>query len=387
VEWESGIVGFAGEFSMGWRRFYDRVTEGMELAELWSQFKSEARTTYRLYSHEIDWETMRGAPRWRRFFRISWAFFISMLMHLSPARRVLLLISLLLVLLGTRGGQGTQPAISLYGGLGLLLLLALELADRVIMKRDLEIAREIQQWLIPEEPPSLEGADIAFATRPANTVGGDYYDVILRRAREKANQAVLLVMADVAGKSIPAALLMATFQSSLKAMLTAEPTLQELAHGLNYYTCTRSQEGRRFTTAFLAEFELNTGVVTYINAGHNHPVLLRAGGQVERCERGGLPFGIRPEAQYELGTTTLGAGDLLLVFTDGVTEAVNESDEEYGEPRLLAHLQQITRESADAAIRELMTDLGQFVGQARQHDDMTWLIVSVPAGVPTAIAE
>ena len=115
----------------------------------------------------------------------------------------------------------------------------------------------------------------------------------------------------------------------------------------------------------------------YVNAGHNYPILQRSAGQVERCETGGLPFGIKREARYEVGTTCLEAGDLLLIFTDGVAEAVNENEEEYSEPRLLDRLQQITRESADASLNALMTDLNQFVGQARQHDDMTWLIVSI----------
>ena len=184
-------------------------------------------------------------------------------------------------------------------------------------------------------------------------------------------------MADVVGKSIPAALLMATFQASLKAMLAAKPTLLELAQGLNSCTCTQSGEGRRFTTAFLAEFDFRTGAMMYVNAGHNYPILQRSAGQVERCETGGLPFGIKREARYEVGTTCLEAGDLLLIFTDGVAEAVNENEEEYSEPRLLDRFQQITRESADASLNALMTDLNQFVGQARQHDDMTWLIVSI----------
>jgi len=349
----------------------------MKLAELWSQFKSEAGSTYKLYSHEIDWGQLEKTPRWRRYFKTGWTLFLSMLMHLSPARRLLLLISILFVLLGRGGTVTNQPSLSFVGGLGLLLLLGLELADRVIMKRDLEIAREIQQWLVPEKPPQVPGVDISFSTRPANTVGGDYYDVILRGKEGDADQDLLLVMADVAGKSMPAALLMATFQASLKAMLTAKPTLQELAQGLNYYTCTRSQEGRRFTTAFLAEFDFKTGAMTYINAGHNYPILQRSGGQVERYEKGGLPFGIRFGAEYEVGTTTLEAGDLFLMFTDGVTEAVNEH-EEYGELRLLDRLKKVTRESADATLDALMTDLDQFVGQTRQHDDMTWLIVSIP---------
>lgn len=363
---------------MGWRTFYDRVTEGMALADLWSQFKAETRTTYKLYSREIDWKELDKTPKWRRFFRLFWALFLSMLMSLSPARRVLLLASMLLVFIGKNGDPSSNLSASFYGGLGLLLLLGLELADRVIMKRDLEIAREIQQWLVPEEPPQVAGADVAFATKPANTVGGDYYDVILHGSQENAEESLLLVVADVAGKSVPAALLMATFQASLRAMLAADPDLSELVQNLNSYTCSRSRDGRRFTTAFLAEYDVKSGSMVYVNAGHNYPILKKRRGEVTRLESGGIPFGIRRSERYELGATSLQKGDFLLIFTDGVTEAVNEDGEEYGEARLLDSLQHVTAENARASLHKLMADLDQFVGQERQHDDMTWLVVSVP---------
>ena len=363
---------------MGWRDFYNRVTEGMELAELWGQFKSDARSSYRFYSREIDREKLEQTPRWRRSFKTAWALLLAMLMQLSPARRVLLLLSLLLILAGVFGDQTNRPSLALYGGLGLVIVLSLELTDRVIMKRDLEIAREIQHWLVPEHPPPVPGVDIAFATRAANTVGGDYYDVILRRDEDGNEQDLLLVMADVAGKSIPAALLMATFQASLQALLPARPTLHQLARGLNYNTCSRSQGGRRFTTAFIAEFDFKSGTMSYINAGHNYPIIRRPGGGFERCETGGLPFGIDSEAEYEAGKTRLDPGDLLLVFTDGVTEAVNDRGEEYGETRLLARLQQDTHGSAASILQALRSEVDQFVGQTRQFDDMTWLVVTLP---------
>ena len=123
------------------------------------------------------------------------------------------------------------------------------------MKRDLEIAREIQQWLVPSEPPHIPGMDIAFATRPQNTVAGDYYDAFFRAPASggRAAQALLVVVADVAGKSVPAALLMATFQAGLRALSATPATLEEIIIGMERYTRAHSLEGRRFTTAFIAE--------------------------------------------------------------------------------------------------------------------------------------
>ena len=137
------------------------------------------------------------------------------------------------------------------------VVLLLELADRVMMKRDLEIAKDIQAWLLPGAPLQIPGYQIAYATRPANTVAGDYYDVILRpgTGRRRRDDRILFVVADVAGKSIPAAMLMATFQASLRTLSTSGVALAELVAGVNRYACSNSQGGVRFTTAFFAELD------------------------------------------------------------------------------------------------------------------------------------
>jgi sigma-B regulation protein RsbU (phosphoserine phosphatase) len=241
------------------------------------------------------------------------------------------------------------------------------------MKRDLEIARDIQRWLVPSTPPSLPGIDIAFATRPANTVSGDYYDAFPR-----PGERLMLAVADVAGKSVPAALLMATIQASLRTLAAERATLLELVAGLNRYASAHSLAGARFTTAFLAELDLATLDLTYVNAGHVPPVLLRASGGFERLEDGGLPLGIRAEASYDSGRVRLERGDLLAILTDGVTEAENENAEEYGEERLLGLFRRPAQASAAAELKEIMSAVDAFVGTARQHDDITALVLLLP---------
>ncbi len=176
-----------------------------------------------------------------------------------------------------------------WGGVLMFVVLLLELADRVVMKRDLEIAKDIQAWLLPGAPLQIPGYQIAYATRPANTVAGDYYDVILRPGPEPSADRVLFVVADVAGKSIPAAMVMATFQASLRTLSTSGVTLQEMVAGVNRYSCSNSQGGVRFTTAFFAELDPATGDLAYVNAGHNVPILRRRSGVVERLEAGWHP--------------------------------------------------------------------------------------------------
>ena len=208
-----------------------------------------------------------------------------------------------------------------YGGVVLFVLLMLEIADRVVMKRDLEIARDIQSWLLPATPPLVPGMAIAFATRPANTVAGDYYDVFARPPLDSGDARFLLTVADVAGKSIPAALLMATFQASLRTLSATPSSLADMVSGMNKYACTNSQGGLRFTTAFLVGIRSATWELKYINAGHNNPILRRKSGAIEYLVAGGLPLGIRAEAAYESGSAILQPGDWLVIFTDGLIEA------------------------------------------------------------------
>jgi sigma-B regulation protein RsbU (phosphoserine phosphatase) len=369
--------------------FWQRVTEGIEIQVLWTQFVAEARASYSLYSREVDWDALAHESRGRRILKTASALFWAMLMKLSPARRVFLLIALVLGLLAlvqghqvqTDHGTFTQPpqnfTFVLLSLAALIFLLALELADRVTMKRDLEIAREIQRWLVPEAPPQVAGVDIAFATRPANTVGGDYYDAFLREVTDGETPAnrLLLVIADVAGKSVPAALLMATFQASLRALSNARQPLTELVTGMNRYACAHSLGGRRFTTAFFAELDAKARVLTYIGAGHNAPILRRASGTIERLDSRSLPLGIDPRVQFAASTLALGAGDLLVCFTDGVIEAVNAQDEDYGEARLLDLVKAGGAETASSTLKRLMADVEKFVGATRQHDDITCLIL------------
>jgi phosphoserine phosphatase RsbU/P len=371
------------------RSFWQRVTEGFAINQLWGQFLSEARTSYGLYSKDVDWDEIgREKRKVKRFFRAAWALFQAMLMKLTPARRVLLLLALVLLIVQPEfQWSGNNAAVGPFrlgeiGGIILFVLLALELADRVTMKRDLEIAREIQQWLVPSHPPFVPGFDIAFATRPQNTVAGDYYDAFLRPvAGDSAKPALLVVVADVAGKSVPAALLMATFQAGLRALAATPESLEEIAVGLDRYARAHSLGGLRFTTAFLAEIDPDTRRMRYINAGHNDPLLRRTAGPIERLSAGGVPFGLPPiaeqEPSYQPGSVQLSVGDVLCVFTDGVVEAVDDGGQEFGEARLLSTVQAAPPESAADTLRRIMTQVNTFAGQARQQDDITCLVLRV----------
>lgn len=371
-------------FGVRVRQFWDRVTEGLQISQLWSQFESEARASYRLYSKDVAAKTPEGLTDRGRRIHVVKEFFWAVFEKLSPARRVLLLFALVLLVIPESNFQytGANGKVQIgefnfhfWSALILLVLLMLEIADRVVMKRDLQIAREIQTWLLPGAPPQIPGLAIAYATRPANTVAGDYYDVFPRPGKTNADNRVVLAVADVAGKSIPAAMLMATFQASLKTLSTAQVPLAELASNMNRYACTNSQGGLRFTTAFLAEYDPARRTLDYINAGHNNPILRRASGQIERLDVGGLPFGIQPEVQYQSGNVTLTPGDWLIVFTDGLVEAENARQEDYGEMRLMTAIEAGKMLEPSEMLKRLMAEVDLFVGTTPQHDDVTCMLI------------
>jgi phosphoserine phosphatase RsbU/P len=367
--------------------FWNRVSDGMRLDDLWKQLRSDARSTYRLYSHEIGTAGPQGVTRRKQFFHVAKQFFWAILDKLTPARRILLLLALVLLLapqvqmIDRPGGNWQyQFDFRVLGGLLILGVLILELTDRVVMKRDLQIAKEIQAWLLPACPPEVPGLEIAFATRPANTVAGDYYDVFPRRCSDGSNQEVskgsyLIAVADVAGKSVPAAMLMATIQASLRTLCTTPGSITELVERINRYVCTNSQSGRRFTTAFLAEYQPASRELHYVNAGHNAPILRRRSGATEELRAGGLPLGVMEATAYESGFVTLEAGDLLAAFTDGLVEAENVRSEEYGGARFLSVLQAQSAAPADVILSSVLFDIDRFVGTAPQHDDVTLMLL------------
>jgi len=371
-------------FGVRLRQFWQRVTEGLEVSQLWSQFETEARSSYRLYSRDVAAKTPEGLTRRGHHLHVVKEFFWAVLEKLSPARRVLLLAALLMLVFPSSGfsyhDAGHQLHVvefdfHFFGGLLMFVLLILEIGDRVVMKRDLQIAREIQTWLLPGAPPQIPGISVAYTTRPANTVAGDYYDVFPRPGTTNEENRVVFAVADVAGKSIPAAMLMATFQASLKTLSTAQVALPQLVANMNKYACSNSQGGLRFTTAFLAEYDAARRVFHYINAGHNNPILRRSNGAIERLDVGGLPLGIQPEARYESASITLAPGDWLIIFTDGLVEAENARQEEYGETRLLSALEAGASATPKGLLDQLMANVDLFVGATPQHDDVTCLLV------------
>ena len=369
------------KIAAGVRSFWQRTSDGLTAEQLWTQFRREGRSSLNLYSAETgrnlreEWSARKG----RR--RVIAAVAGAMYDRLPPVRRLLLLLALGLLVIPafdytTDSGLRISPN-SLPSALILLALLVLELADRVGLKRDLEIARDIQQMLLPERPPTLPGLDIAFATKAANTVAGDYYDAFPRPSA--TGPRLLLIVADVAGKGIPAGLLMAAVQAGLHTLAADPVPLAELATRLNRAMCERSGGGRHLITAFIAEFDAATRSLGWVNAGHNPPILVRSGSPLEHLKEGGLPLGAFPVSRYESGHTELRSGDALYIYTDGVVEAMDPSGAEYGEDRLATLVATLTTTTAAASLSRIFESVDRFAGAAPQYDDITCLVLRVAA--------
>jgi len=360
--------------------FWQRVSEGRRIDDLWSQFSADARSTYGFYGKDVDWDEVNKLSRWKRPFPIARQLFWAMMNKLTPARRVLFLLAVgLLAVSGfhfeVSNGNTVEFKYEFFSALLFLLLLSLELADKITMKRDLEIAREIQAWLVPSTPPMIPNAEVAFYTRAQNSVAGDYYDAFYPTGDASVGGKLMLVMADVAGKSVPAALLMATLQASLRTIASEGLPLTELAVRLNHYACAHSLGGQRFTTAVLAEYDPTTRRLAYVNAGHNSPVIRRANASTERLESASLPLGITPEATFPSFDVSLQPGDMLVLFTDGVVEAFNAAGEEFSDTRWLNIIRGLPNLDAQQTLEFLMKSVEDFVGATRQSDDITCLVL------------
>jgi sigma-B regulation protein RsbU (phosphoserine phosphatase) len=362
-----------------WQSLRDLFTRDLTHQGLRELVQQEAQETVRFLTREANLSELASLPWHQRYPRTAWRSFLAMAYRLSPWRRVLFAASALVLPFGwiwflahllSVGLFSLEPLGSgrmwlLFSATALFFLLALELRDKLGLKGDLEVARQIQFGLLPFEPWERDGVSIATAMRPANTVGGDYFDVI-----DLGGKRIAIAVGDVAGKGMPAALLMALLQGSLRTLLSAGLRGEELVSKLNGHLCANIPSNR-LITFFYAELDCATGRLSYVNAGHNPPFVLAAGGPTLRLASTAIALGITTEADFPQMTLDLQRGDRLVLYTDGITEAENASDEEYGEARLKAWLEANRDETGRRLIDGVIAEVLAYCGAVRPRDDMT----------------
>jgi sigma-B regulation protein RsbU (phosphoserine phosphatase) len=364
-----------------WQALRDLFTRDLTHQGLRELLQQEAQDTFRFLTREANLAELAPLPWHERVPKTLWRSFLAMAYRLSPWRRVLFAASALVLPFGWLwfaahlvgvGPFSLEPFTNgrvwlLLSATALFFLLAMELRDKLGLKGDLEVARQIQFGLLPFEPWERDGVTIATAMRPANTVGGDYFDII-----ELGGGRIGIAVGDVAGKGMPAALLMALLQGSLRTLISAGLRGEELVKKLNAHLCA-SIPSNRLITFFYGELDPSSGQLRYVNAGHNPPFVLAARQPSARLAATAMALGITTDTGFQSMALELEPGDRLVLYTDGVTEAENPRDEEYGDLRLQAWLEanrdETGRHLIDGVIREVLAHCGT----ARPRDDMTLL--------------
>jgi hypothetical protein len=354
-------------------RFVRSYTEGMRESEFSRLFDRDAVHAFDVVTREHDREEEPENDFWRFLHRVR-IFFLGLSFKLSPPRRLLFAICIVLSLLGLFGidlDNFPTARIAIMFSLsvaGLVLLLVLELADRVVVRDELEVARELQRELLPRRAPAVSGYDFAFSYRTANTIGGDYYDFL-----ELDDGRLVVVIGDASGHGIAAGLLMAIANSALKLGFDADPDPVTAAGLVNRALC-RTGGRRAFMTLYCGVLEPQTGRLRFVCAGHPFPFLRRADGRIIELGTGALPLGIRLELALSSHETVIEAGDTLLLYTDGVVETLDAGGESYGFDRLRKGL---APGGASQAIHDrLLRELDQFRGDEPVYDDRSLVVVS-----------
>lgn len=336
-------------------------------------------TISRLETFYLSSERQERLAHMRHFKRVLffWGWVLKGLyFRLTPARRILFLIALLFMWNGTtdiaREHFRIQIDVGFIGVALLLFILMLELMDKLVAKDELEAGRTVQLALMPNHPPVLPGWDIWLYTRSANDVGGDLVDYLPVGAVD-TDARLGVMLGDVAGKGLPAALLMAKLQATLRALVTAAGSLGELGAETNRIL-NRDGLPNRFATLVYAEIAPNSGRVRLLNAGHMPPLVLRRGG-IEEISGASIALGMMPDSRFNEQQTELEIDDALVVYSDGITEAMNAADDFYGDDRLRAALAAGRSRTAADAGAAVLASVDAFVGAAPVHDDMSLIVL------------
>lgn len=286
-----------------------------------------------------------------------------------------------LVILGERPGRLSFSEADLEFGTGLVAQAAVafenswyfrETIERKRVEQELALAATIQETLFPAVLPHLAGYDLAARNRPARHCGGDYYDIL--PIEVAGRRRYLVCVADVSGKGLPASLLMSNIQATLRALLGTIASLTELAARINELLHA-STPSNKYVTAILVDLDPESGQVRYVNAGHTDCLLRRHDGEAVWLRGTGTPLGLIPDLPYGEEQLTLHPGDLLALFSDGVTEAQDQNENEFGEGRALTLFDRLAERPAARIVEEVFSELDRFAGEAPQYDDITLFVI------------
>src|SRR3954469_18865523 len=373
--------------------FFDSYTKDLTAEDLQRLFTRDPRDAYKFFTRHRDADAMQRIPWHRRFVAEARILFLAFSMKLSPARRVVYACALMFAFIGLVNlfrGIGIVQIMSLPFGVGvgvpgplfrqgtwslfmafalMNLLVLLEVADRLSLKNDLEIAREIQQAMLPSGLYTAPGVETVGMSRPANTVGGDFYDIL-----PMDDGRLVITVGDVARKGSPAALLMALSLAMLRTLVDEKLEPADLITRLNVQVC-RHAPRTRFITLFYGVFDPRTGSMTYVSAGHMPPLLIRGDGTCERLTDGGISLGMFEHSTYTTGQVVIGHDDLFAVYSDGITEAESQSGVPFDEIGLETALKAARHEALSLVGANVVRAVERHTDSHKFADDLTILLL------------
>lgn len=320
-----------------------------------------------LYQFYIDYESKKKLAQMghvRRRMRVGWWILKSMFFKLTPVRRILLLIGIIAII-----SFADNPSKEfIFGLLIIIIVIMLELKDKLLARDELKIGRAVQMSLMPDRMPEIPGWDCWLFTRPANDVGGDLIDFLKLNEKDWC-----ISLGDVAGKGLGAALLTAKLQATIRAIAPASKALSKLGEALNTIFL-RDGLPDRFVTLIYLNLKIDSSSIKFLNAGHMPPILVSKG-KVKELEKGDTALGVSPKAQFFEQKINLDKNDLLVIYSDGVTDSRNTSNIFFGEQRFFNLLSTIKSETAEQVGKRIVRALDNFVSGAHQHDDVSIVIL------------
>lgn len=338
------------------------------------EFKSEFKDLKQYFLNEERKGKLESMNAFKKFFVLPWWLLKAMYFRLTPFRRILLFIGLIFLLFsGNVETIDESVTISLnisaiLVGIIFLFILALELKDKLLVKTELQEGRAIQQALVPEQSPKVSGWDIWLFTRSANDVGGDLLDFI-----QIADNKYGVAVGDVAGKGLSAALMMAKLQSTIRALAYDIPSIQLLGNKLNTIF-HRDSPSKIFASVIYLEIESNSNEINLINAGHYPPIIVKKE-KVEQLEKDAPALGLIKEAVFNKQHVSLEQNDFLIIYSDGLTEAKNESGEFFGERRLIELFVNRHEMTSQQLGEMIIANVDFFTGKIPAYDDLTLAVL------------
>lgn len=349
------------------------IRDDLRQPDLRKNLSEDYRDLKENFLDEEKKERLKNMGAIRRFFKISWWLLRAMFFRMTPVRRLLFVLGVILILLSNvefqaAGGSTGSSNSHVIGGFILVFVLMLELKDKLLAKDELEAGHKVQLALMPDENPKIEGWNVWLFTKSANDVGGDLIDYI-----EFDKEEYGISIGDVAGKGLSAALIMAKLQATIRALASREISLTELISKINKIFHRDSLKSI-FASLIYIHVKSNHDQLRLVNAGHMPPVIIKEN-EIENLPKGGPAVGLMNELDLPEKQIELKKGEKLFIYSDGITEATDENGDFFGEHRLMKVLENQKHRSADDLGQYVIKTVEDYRGNARINDDLSIVVL------------